>query len=183
MTDLLLVGGIQGSGKTFTATRFFADRLRINLDEIRSAYVRMTRYREPTNEDFPMLPHELLVAHERRILEHHLEQGDAIVMDNTMIRPEWRLPYVERAHHHGRTVSMLFLDLPLERCLANNQGRGRVLPRTLVERFHAQRVLPTAAEGYDRLHVVRSYETLAEVIAVEFAVDAVFDLPPMTAAG
>lgn len=183
MTDLLLVGGIQGSGKTFVATRFFPDRLRISLDEIRAAYVRMTRGRDPRNEDFDGLPHEILVEHERRIMIHHLEQGDRLVMDNTMIRPEWRIPYVERAHAAGCTVAMLFLDMPLARCLANNGGRGRVLPRPLIERFHGERVLPTPAEGYDRLHVVTSYDELGAVIAEDFGVEAVFDLPPMEATG
>jgi predicted kinase len=96
-------------------------------------------------------------ARQRRVVAELLADGRSVVVDNTNPAPEDRAPLIAAARAAGVPVRAVWLDTPVEVCLARNDartGRARVpLPGVLGTR--ARLVPPTTAEGFDRVDVVR----------------------------
>lgn len=152
--DLVLVAGVQGSGKTTLTKELFRDRVRVNLDEIRFFYKRMTTGGEWSNHDWRPAIEPLFRKIEEDCLRFNLEQGHPVVVDNTNISRRSRAHYVSIARSLGRTVGLLFLDLPLETCMVRNRGRSVRVPEPVVEEFFTTRELPAEDEGFDVLRIV-----------------------------
>lgn len=166
--DLLLIGGLPGSGKTYLATEVFQDRVRFNLDTMRADYWRMAYRRELREGDYNASPVDVLASNERALIDYHLVRGHKVVVDNTMLRREWRKPYARIATKHRRTCGMLFLDMPWSICEARMRDRAADshvrVPDDVLAMFREQVVLPTMAEGYTRVWIARSNEELAELL-------------------
>lgn len=152
--DLVLVAGVQGSGKTTLTTQLFRDRVRINLDEIRFFYKRMTTGTEWRNDDWRPAIEPLFRKIEEDCLRFNLQSGQRVVVDNTNISRRSRAHYCSIAKTLGKTVGLLFLDLPLETCLTRNRGRPVKVPEPVLEEFFTVRELPSADEGFDVLRMV-----------------------------
>jgi predicted kinase len=130
--------GLQGSGKSTWVTRHLGDtHAVVSKDHWPNA-----RRRE---------------ARQRRVVAELLAEGASVVVDNTNPAPEDRAPLIGAARAAGVPVRAVWLDTPVEVCLARNEartGRARVpLPGVLGTR--ARLVPPTTAEGFDRVDVVR----------------------------
>jgi predicted kinase len=152
--DILLIGGLQGSGKSSLATSFFPNRRRVNRDEIRAFHTRMTRSRDWRPEDWSARVEPMVSAIEMAILRYELEHDRSVVIDNTVITEELRAPYVALARQLGKTVGCLFLHLPLEFCKQQNRQRDRQVPEEVLDHFHSSLELPRDAEGLDVVKVV-----------------------------
>jgi predicted kinase len=96
-------------------------------------------------------------ARQRRVVAELLAEGRSVVVDNTNPAPEDRAPLIAAARAAGVPVRAVWLDTPVEICLARNDertGRARVpLPGVLGTRTRL--VPPTPAEGFDRVDAVR----------------------------
>jgi len=152
--DLVLVAGVQGSGKTTLTTDLFRDRVRVNLDEIRFFYKRMTTGHEWRNDDWRPAVEPLFRKIEEDVLRFNLQAGQRTVVDNTNISKRSRAHYLSIAKSLGKTVGLIYLDLPLDTCLTRNRGRRVIVPEPVISEFFQMRELPDADEGFDRLHVV-----------------------------
>lgn len=159
--DLVLVAGVQGSGKTTLTKDLFRDRVRVNLDEIRFFYKRMTTGGEWGNHDWRPAIEPLFRKIEEDCLRFNLAQGQPVVVDNTNTSRRSRAHYVGIARSLGRSVGLLFLDLPLDTCLVRNRGRSVRVPEPVVEEFFTSRELPAGDEGFDVLRIVSADEMLA----------------------
>ncbi len=132
--EAIVFCGIQASGKT----RLYRDRF---LD----THVRISR-------DLLGTEHR-----ERRFLELCLETGQRFVVDKTNATPAHRRPYVEAARAAGFTVAGYVLEVAPRDALARNARRAppwRVPARAILGTRKAL-VLPTPAEGFDVLRLVR----------------------------
>lgn len=163
--DMLLIGGLQGSGKSSLATRAFKDRRRVNRDEIRAFHKRLTCGAEWSAGDWSRDLEPLVTTIEDALIRHELRAGRRLVIDNTLIHERLRAPYVALAREAGRSVGCLFLDVPLEICLARNRARVSPVPEAVVRDFHAARRMPVIAEGFDFVKVVADPAAIAEVLA------------------
>jgi predicted kinase len=159
--DLVLVAGVQGSGKTTLTTQLFRDRIRINLDEIRFFYKRMTTGTDWRNDDWRPAIEPLFRKIEEDCLRFNLQAGQRVVVDNTNISRRSRAHYCAIAKTLGKSVGLLFLDLPLETCKTRNAGRPVKVPEPVLEEFFTIRELPTLDEGFDVLRMVGPDELVA----------------------
>jgi predicted kinase len=97
-------------------------------------------------------------ARQRRVVAELLAQGANVVVDNTNPTPEERAPLVAAARAAGAGVRAVWLDTPVETCVARNQmreGRARV-PLAGLFGTKARFVPPAPEEGFDRVDVVGS---------------------------
>lgn len=99
-----------------------------------------------------------------------IRTGDRIaaIYDATNTARKKRRQTIAAMHAAGFTqVAGLFLDLPLDLCLARNRQRSRVVPEDVILAMHRQLLgaPPTVAEGFSHFARVDSLERAA--IALE----------------
>jgi predicted kinase len=82
-------------------------------------------------------------------------------IDATNLTPQDRAPYIGIGKSYGCEVEAVFFDVPIEVCLARNAARARVVPEEALRRLAEGLVVPTVAEGFDRV-VVLGYLTSSE---------------------
>jgi predicted kinase len=134
---LILFTGVPGSGKsTFYQQHFFHTHLRVSLDLLR------TRNREA------------------QLLEFCFRTQMRLVVDNTNVRKDDRLPYLQMARHHRYRVTGYYFEASLEECLLRNAGRtgkARIDDRGVIAKFR-QLQPPSPSEGFDELFRVTLHE-------------------------
>ena len=99
-------------------------------------------------------------ARQQRVVAEHLAAGRSVVVDNTNPSPEERAALLAAGRAAGVPVRAVWVDTPLDTCLARNdarEGRARV-PLVGVFATRARLVPPSTAEGFDRVDVVRAGE-------------------------
>ena len=129
--------GLQGSGKsTWVAAHLAATHAVVSKDHWPRA-----RRRE---------------ARQRRVVAELLAAGRSVVVDNTSPGREDRAPLVAAAREAGVPVRAVWVDTPVEVCLARNEdreGRARV-PLVGVFGTLNRLVPPSEDEGFSRVDVV-----------------------------
>ncbi|WP_025681676.1 ATP-binding protein [Paenibacillus massiliensis] len=134
--------GIQASGKsTFYKEQFFTTHMRINLDMLR------TRYREHI------------------FVEAALKGKQAFVVDNTNPAVADRQKYIAAAkEHHFKVVGYYFqpdYELSIHR---NEQRQGKAkIPEIGIKSTLKNLQIPSYAEAFDELYMVRSLDNEFEV--------------------
>ena len=130
--------GLQGSGKsTWVARHLAATHAVVSKDHWPNA-----RRRE---------------ARQRRVVAELLDAGARVVVDNTSPSRVDRAPLIAAARTAGVPVRAVWVDTPVEVCLARNQareGRARVPVRGLLG-TRSRLVPPTRDEGFAHVDVVR----------------------------
>lgn len=158
--DALLVCGLQGAGKSHLAKSYFAGggRKRVNRKEIRRLLYGMMNFGEPWKEEYFNDHDEILVNHvERKIVEHLLQNRQPVLIDDTNVTADARAEYVTAAKRLGRTIGVIFLDLPLKVCLERNRSREDQLSESIITNLYAQLELPSREEGFKELLILKSY--------------------------
>lgn len=152
--DLVLVAGIQGSGKTHLARVRFKGRVRLNRDHLRVAHKEMTTMEPGWSQEFydPQLG-PLLQHFELELLRFHLSRGEKVVIDDTNTRAFLRQCYIRAARAMKKTTGIVFLVTPLEICLGRNRTRDNVVPASVVRGYHRQMELPCLEEGFAALEI------------------------------
>jgi len=137
--------GLPGSGKST-----YLDRL--GVTRLSSDSIRQVLADDATDQTI----HSRVFATIRYLLRQRLAIGRAVTyVDATHLTPAERRPYIKMARQHGCDVEAMFFDVPLEICIARNQGRARVVPLEAMRKMAAKLVAPKAAEGFSRVTVVR----------------------------
>lgn len=132
---LVLMVGVQGSGKSTFYARYLAeDFVRVNLDTLK------TRNRE------------------RLLIEECLASGKSYAVDNTNPTRADRERYIPAARERGYRVIGYLMQTGLEHCLARNRGReGKArVPDVAIYATARKLELPSLAEGFDELYLVEN---------------------------
>jgi predicted kinase len=133
--EVVLLVGLQGSGKSTFYRTFFADtRVLVSKDLLRNN-------RRPGRRQL-------------QLVDGALQEGRSVVVDNTNPTPDDRAPLIELARRHGADVVGIAFVPDLDACLERNRnrtGRGRVPDRALYITSRRLRP-PTLDEGFDRLY-------------------------------
>ncbi len=138
MTELIILIGIQGSGKsTFVKERMFDTHVRINLDQLR------TRHREKT------------------LFEACLSVGTPCVIDNTNPAVADRKGYLDAAKSKGYRCVAYYFAARIDEALARNEGRDRVVPAVAVRGTRNRLERPSPDEGFDEIWYVNTGENNA----------------------
>lgn len=139
LLELVVFVGLPGSGKSsFYRARYAGTHALVSKDLLRNA-------RDPR-------------AREARLIEEALASGRSVVVDDTNPRREDRAALVELGRRFGARLVCWFFDESRETCLERNRGRtGRArVPDVAIHVAARRLVVPSPAEGFDEVHVVRS---------------------------
>jgi predicted kinase len=137
--DLVVLAGLQGSGKTsFFRARFAATHAHVSRDLFRNA-------RDPR-------------ARQRALVEAAARAGRSAVVDNTNARREDRAELVALARSLGMRPVLYWFAPDVRASLARNAGRsGRErVPAVAVFATAKRLALPDASEGFEEAHEVRA---------------------------
>ena len=132
---MVLMMGIQGSGKSTFYQKFLADDfVRVNLDTLK------TRHQE-----------HLLIA-------DCIETGRSFAVDNTNPTKEDRQRYIPLAQSAGYKVVGYFMESKLQACIdRNNQRTGTaIIPPAAIAATSNKLQMPSYAEGFDELYFVKN---------------------------
>ncbi len=98
--------------------------------------------------------HARVFATVRYLLKQRLALNRAVsCVDATHLTPSERRPYLRLPDCR---VEAVYFDTPLAVCQARNLQRERVVPAEVIARMAARLVMPTKAEGFWRVKVVRA---------------------------
>jgi len=90
----------------------------------------------------------------RFLLRQRLEIGRPVsYIDATNLTPEERRPYLEIGRSYACEMEAVYFDVPLKVCLERNARRTRVVPEEVMKAMAAKLVVPSTAEGFDRVVV------------------------------
>jgi protein phosphatase len=150
---LVVLIGASGAGKSTFARRHFRPTEILASDAFRAMVSDDERDQTASAAAFDLL---------HRALAHRLRRGRLTVVDATNADPAVRRALLRLAVAARRPAVAIVLDLPEDRCLAQNAGRdGRVVAPEVVQRQIAavRRSLTEPArllaEGFAAVHVLR----------------------------
>ena len=132
---MVILMGIQGSGKSTFYSKYLADRfVRVNLDTLHS------RYRE------------------QQLITECLQRGESFAVDNTNPTKADRARYIPIAREAGYRIVGYFLESKLQPCIERNncrEGKEKI-PAHAIAMTSNRLELPSYAEGFDELYFVKN---------------------------
>ena len=155
--DIILLCGLYGSGKNMFSLEHFKGkgRDRISRNEIRQHMYQMTHFGEKwaathfTEED------DVLVKHiERKILEHFLHNKHKVLIINTFSSAASRKRFVEMATSSKKTIGAIYLNPPLDECLARNRDENNAVPDNVIRSLYNKIELPNKREGFSEVLIL-----------------------------
>ena len=160
MKELVLMMGVPGSGKSTYARNIlkYGD-IYVSRDEI--------RYSMLTDEDD-------YFAKENEVIKTFIQYIDEALIDTqyqgkvyadaTHLSPKSRAQVLNQLKNKNK-VSVIYLDIPLNVILARNaQREGRALvPENIVRRMYKSIILPTKAEGIEKLITIDENQEVKEI--------------------
>ncbi len=155
--NIVLLGGIYGSGKTEFAIKHFMNRsrYRVSRSEIRKHIFEMTNFGKKWTADMFSEEDDVLVKHvERKIIEHYLQNKRKVLVINTFTSVESRKRFVQIAKDMNKSLGMVFLDVPVNICLKNNEAKSSGIPPYVVQNLSNKKVLPSNKEGFSEVIIV-----------------------------
>lgn len=132
---LVIMMGIQGSGKSTFYEKFLKDRfVRVNLDTLK------TRGRE------------------KALVEECLREGKSFAVDNTNPTREDRARYIVPAAQAGYRIIGCFMESKLQECIRRNDGRTGAarIPAGAIAATSNRLQMPSRREGFDELYFVKN---------------------------
>ncbi len=158
--DLIMVCGLYGAGKTGFGMLHFREkgRLRISRSEIRKHLYEMMHYGEPWSPGEFNEEDDILVKHiERKMVEHFVHHKRKILIVNTFVTRKSRERIVKIAKSLKKTVGIIFLNTPFEKCIERNRENRIKVTDSIVVNLSAKLELPDKSEGFDEILVLDNY--------------------------
>ena len=169
-SDMVLVSGLPGSGKSFFSKKYFAKsgRKKVSRSAIRQHLYEMLTFEEKWSEDKFDFVDENLVKHiEKKIIEHLFQLGEQILIDNMSISASSREAYVSMAARNKKTISAIFINTDLATCLKRNRERPpeEVVAESIISNLVASIEYPDRKEGFKDVLIIDKFEDeLKEVV-------------------
>ncbi len=158
--NIILLCGLYGSGKTEFANKFFRNksRYRVSRSEIRKLMFEMTNFGQPWSSDKFNEEDDVLVKHvERKVLEHFLHNKRNVLIINTFMTRQSRARFVKIAKEMKKTIGAIFLDVPVETCIARSSQRSSVVPTSVIHSLNLKKELPTKKEEFNEVLIVSDF--------------------------
>ena len=133
MNTMVLMIGIQGSGKSVFCRQHLADKyIRVNLDTLKTR------------------------NNEKNLIQECFSDSLDFVIDNTNPTRAEREKYISEAKQNGYRVIGYFMQSRLQECIARNNLRDgkEKLPAKAIAATSNKLELPSYSEGFDELYFV-----------------------------
>jgi predicted kinase len=135
--EVILTCAVPGTGKDYWIQQNYPDLPMVSLDELRSELGVA-----PTDNQGEV------VAAAHRLARNYLRQQTAFVWNATNVISTQRRGLVELFADYGARVRIVYLEVPIERALQQNQDRQRVVPATVIDRFRRRMEIPNCTEAH-----------------------------------
>ncbi len=148
MTQLILMIGLPGSGKSFLAEKLlkrYPDYHLISTDAIRAQLFGNESIQGPWLLILQQIQHQFQQA---------ILQASGAIYDATNAQRRHRRDMIQLARETGfHPILGLWVQTPVEHCLKRNQQRSRHVPEEIILKMHRQLsdAPPSVAEGFDRV--------------------------------
>lgn len=155
--DIVILCGIYGAGKMEFARKYFLgrERSRISRSDIRRAMYEMANFGEHWTPERFSEENDSLVKHiERKTVEHFLHFKKNVLVINTFATKKSRRGIIEMARQMKRSIGAIFLNRPLDQCIARNAESSLPVPQEVVYALHHRVELPDKSEGFDEILLV-----------------------------
>lgn len=138
---LVITVGLPGCGKSTYLARLGANA--ISSDEIRCLITDDPRDQSINARVFSTI---------RYLIRQRIAAGRPVTyVDATHLTPWERKPYKILAQRYGCRLEALFFEVPVEICMARNQGRDRVVPEEAIRKMAQQMSAPSRKEGFAKI--------------------------------
>lgn len=161
-SDIVIICGLPGSGKDHFAKKYFAKsgKKRVSRNDIRKNLYEMTSFGDTWDQTKFDLIDESLVKHiERKIIEHLLQNGNSVIINNRSVSADSRAEYVTLAIRMKKTISAIFINTDVKTCLLNNRMRETAtVPDSVIGNFAARIEYPELSERFKEVLVIENYD-------------------------
>ncbi len=158
--DIVLLCGLYGAGKTEFSKQYFKNRdfYRVSRLEIRRLLFEMTRFGKMWKADEFSEENDSLVKHvERKVVEHYIHHNHSVLLINTFVTEKSRARFLSFAKERRKTIGAIFIDTPLEQCVAQNDESKSRVPARVIYDLSVRKQLPSKQEGFDLVAVLHDY--------------------------
>ncbi|PKL36178.1 MAG: hypothetical protein CVV44_18340 [Spirochaetae bacterium HGW-Spirochaetae-1] len=159
--DIVLVGGLYGSGKTEFTKKYFMgkDRYRVSRSELRKLIFEMTNFGMPWESQHFSEETDFMVKHvERRLVEQFLHDKKKVVIINTFTNEKSRKRFISLAKELKKSIGIVFLNTSLEVCIEKNKNNAIQVPAHVLTGLNLKKELPSKTEGFNEVIVVENFE-------------------------
>ena len=162
-SDIILLCGLPGSGKSHFARKYFkkTGRKRINRKEIRKYLYEMFSFNDEWKEEYFCDNQEILVKYiEKKILEHLLFNNEKVLIDNISVSEKSRVDYINMAAKMKKSISAVYINTDMAVCMERNRTRDKsdAVPESLIANLSARAVFPEKREGFSEVAVINNPE-------------------------
>ncbi|SMO49201.1 AAA family ATPase [Melghirimyces algeriensis] len=145
---LILMCAAPGCGKSTFASRNFLSTQIVSSDQCRAMVCDDMEDMSVHKETFSLVRH---------IARMRMRLGKLTVIDSTALSRRMRCSFRKLATAYQFRSGLILLDIPLERCLEQNQKRNRRVASHVIRRYHAllqQTKQTVQKEGFDYVYIL-----------------------------
>ena len=156
--DIVLICGLYGAGKTEFSVKYLkhSGRFRVSRNEIRKLMYEMTHFGDRWESEKFSEEDDVLVKHiERKIMEHYMHNKRKVLVVNTFSTKKSRQRFIALSKETKKTIGAIFLNMPLESCLANYKKHNPTIPENVLRSMYQKIELPDKKEGFSEILVLQ----------------------------
>ena len=148
--ELIILTGLQASGKSTFARSCYAEHVYVSKDAMRN------------------VPHK--GVRQEAMIRRALAQGESVIVDSTNPSTADRALLIALGREYGARIIGYYFSSHVKECLERNRrrnGKERV-PDIAIHAFRRRLEIPSYAEGFDQLFFVTLDEQRQDFVIVEW---------------